>query len=65
NDDDLVREDCPAFAGYHAAGDTRWPLCRDNARHPGLFRHGGIFNENGKTTCGRCPWHFRFPAEAP
>jgi len=62
-DDDLVREDCPAFAGYHAADGTQWPLCRANDRHPDLFRHGGIFNESGKTTCGRCPWHLRFPQE--
>ncbi|MEA1950019.1 MAG: AAC(3) family N-acetyltransferase [Planctomycetota bacterium] len=58
NDNDLVREDCPAFAGYHEAGGRQWPLCRANARHPDLFRYGGIFDENGKTTCGRCPWHW-------
>ena len=57
NDDDLVREDCPAFAGYHEAAGKRWPLCRANGRHPELFRYGGVFNEHGKTTCGRCPWH--------
>ena len=62
-DDDVVREDCPAFAGYHQADGRRWPLCRANGRHPDLFRSGGVFNEHGKTTCGRCPWHFRFPPE--
>ena len=57
HDDDLVREDCPAFVGYHEAAGKRWPLCRANGRHPELFRYGGVFNEHGKTTCGRCPWH--------
>ncbi len=57
NDDDLVREDCPAFIGYHEAGGKQWPMCRANGRHPELFRYGGLFNEHGKTTCGRCPWH--------
>jgi aminoglycoside 3-N-acetyltransferase len=57
NDDDMVREDCPAFFGYHEAGGRQWPLCRANGRHPELFRHGGVFNEHGRTTCGRCPWH--------
>lgn len=61
NDDDIVREDCPAFAGYHEAGGVQWPICRANDRHPELFRYGGIFNEQGKATCGRCSWHFRFP----
>ena len=62
-DDDLVRVDCPAFAGYHQADGAQWPLCRANDRHPELFRHGGIFNRHGKTTCGRCPWHLRYPAQ--
>jgi aminoglycoside 3-N-acetyltransferase len=61
NDDDVVREDCPAFVGFHDAGGKRWPLCRANGRHPELFRHGGIFNEHGKATCGRCSWHHKFP----
>jgi len=61
NDDDLVREDCPAFAGRHEAGGMSWPLCQANDRHPDLFRYGGVFNRFGKTTCGRCPWHFKFP----
>jgi len=62
-DDDVVREDCPAFGGYHQAGGSRWPLCRANGRHPDLFRHGGVFNQYGKTTCGRCRWHLRFGSE--
>ena len=61
--DDLVRVDCPAFAGYHQAGGRRWSLCRANDRHPELFRHGGLFNQHGKTTCGRCPWHLRYPVQ--
>jgi len=60
-DDDVVRDDCPAFAGYHVAGDRQWPMCKANGRHPDLFRYGGVFDQYGKTTCGRCPWHFRFP----
>ena len=64
NDDDLVREDCPAFTGYHEADGSRQPLCRANDRHPELFHHGGVFNKLGKTTCGRCPWHLRFPVES-
>ena len=56
-DDDLVRTDCPAFLGYHEAGGRVWPLCRANDRHPELFHYGGVFNEHGKTTCGRCSWH--------
>lgn len=59
SDDDLVREDCPAFAGYHEAAGKQWPLCRANGRHPELFRYGGLFNQHGKTTCGRCPWHLK------
>ncbi len=56
-----VREDCPAFAGYHAAGDARVPLCRANGRHPDLFRRGGAFDRHGVTTCETCSWHARFP----
>ena len=62
-DDDLVREDCPSFAGYHQAGGGSWPLCKANDRHPELYQHGGIFNCHGKTTCGRCSWNRRFPSE--
>ena len=60
-DDNVVREDCPAFAGYHEARGKQRPLCRANDRHPELFRLGGVFNRNGTTTWGRCPWHLRFP----
>ena len=61
---DVVREDCRAFAGYHEAEGRRWPLCRANGRHPDLFHLGGVFNRYGQTTCGCCPWHLRFPAGA-
>lgn len=57
DDNEIVREDCPAFLGYYEAGGRQWPLCRANGRHPELFSYGGVFNEHGKTTCGRCPWH--------
>ncbi len=57
----VVREDCPAFAGYHAAAGKRVPLCRANGRHPDLFRLGGIFNDCGVTTCDRCSWNEKFP----
>ncbi len=60
-DDDCVCEDCPAFAGFHNAETGSIPLCRANGRHPDFFRQGGAFAENGPTTCGRCPWHHRFP----
>lgn len=59
-DEDVVREDCPAFAGWHDTGQGTVPLCRANGRHPELFRLGGAFNEWGKPTCGRCPWHQRW-----
>jgi len=58
---DLVREDCPAFAGYHGAGGRQIPLCRANGRHPDFFALGGIFNECGITTCDRCQWNQKFP----
>ena len=61
--DDVVREDCPSFAGYHEAEGRRWPLCRANDRHPELYQHGGIFNRLGKTCCGQCSWHLRCPGE--
>lgn len=57
----LVREDCPAFAGYHDASGHRLPLCRANDRHPDLFRLGGIFNQCGVATCECCAWHQRYP----
>lgn len=57
----VVREDCPAFAGYHAVAAEQIPLCKANDRHPELFSHGGIFNQQGTTSCGSCPWNLRFP----
>ena len=62
-DEDLVRKDCPSFAGYHEAEGRRWPLCWANDRHPELHHHGGIFDRLGKTCCARCSWHLRFPGE--
>ncbi len=62
-DDAIVREDCPAFAGWHDVGDDMVPLCRANDRHPHLFRLGGVFNDWGKATCGRCSWHHRHPPQ--
>ena len=59
---DVVREDCPAFAGYEDAHGRRVPLCRANDRHPDFFRLGGTFNECGLTTCGTCSWNRAFPA---
>ena len=64
-DNDVVREDCPAFAGYHDAAGERYALCRANDRHPDLFRHGELFGRHGKTTCGHCPWHYRYPRVSP
>jgi aminoglycoside N3'-acetyltransferase len=58
---DVVREDCPAFAGYHDADGRSVPLCKANGRHPGFFRIGGAFDDYGLTTCGQCSWHRRFP----
>lgn len=56
-----IREDCPAFGGYHMANGIRVPLCRANGRHPELFRYGRAFNDFGVTTCDTCSWHKRFP----
>ena len=55
-----VREDCPAFAGFHQAGDKKVPLCRANGHHPDLFRLGGVFDECGLATCENCLWHKNF-----
>src|SRR6185503_14323364 len=35
---DVVRQDCPAFAGLHKAFEITVPLCRANDRHPDYFR---------------------------
>ena len=59
-EDDVIREDCPAFGGFHEACGQRVPLCRANDRHPEYFRLGGIFDQCGVTTCGDCSWHQRF-----
>jgi len=58
---DVVREDCPAFAGYHDSPGGRLPLCRANDRHPDYFRLGGPFSQCGLTTCPDCSWHRTFP----
>ena len=57
----LVREDCPAFAGYHDADGQPVPTCRANGMHPDLHQLGGVFEEYGVTTCDRCAWHEQFP----
>ena len=72
----VVREDCPAFAGYGPLSEppasaeiprrretdkTEIPLCKANNRHPELFREGELFNQYGVAFCGRCSWHQRFP----
>ena len=59
--DDIVREDCPAFAGFHPAFGMAVPLCRANSRHPDYFRLGGVFQEYGLTTCQCCSWSKKFP----
>jgi hypothetical protein len=59
----LVREDCPAFAGYHDADGRTVPLCHANCRHPELFRRGGVYDDCGVTTCERCSWNERFSRE--
>ena len=59
--DDVIRQDCPAFAGFHKGFETAVPLCRANDRHPDYFRLGGVFNQYGLTTCAACSWHEKFP----
>lgn len=60
---DVVREDCPAFAGRHPDGrGNDIPLCAANDRHPDLFKLGGVFNQHGRSCCGNCSWHHSFPA---
>lgn len=61
---DIVREDCPAFAGWTTTpSDEPIPLCAANDRHPDLFKFGGAFNRHGRCCCGRCPWHHQFPVK--
>lgn len=57
----VIREECPAFAGFHEARGRRVPLCKANDRHPDYFQLGGIFNQCGLTACERCSWHQKFP----
>ena len=58
--DDVVREDCPAFAGYHQAEGKDISLCKANGRHPDFFGIGGVFSEHGLTTCNDCVWNTNF-----
>lgn len=58
---EFVREDCPTFAGYHAAYDKDWPLCKANDRHPDLFKAGDIFNRTGLCCCSQCSWNLKYP----
>lgn len=62
--DDLVRRDCPAYAGDHAADGRLIPLCRANGIHPSYFRLGGPFGSYGVTTCGLCSWNEKFARPA-
>ncbi|MBN2455804.1 MAG: AAC(3) family N-acetyltransferase, partial [Sedimentisphaerales bacterium] len=57
---ELIRDDCPAFIGYHQAYGKEWPLCKANDRHPNLFKAGEVFNENGLCCCSQCSWHLKF-----
>jgi hypothetical protein len=57
---DTIRQDCPAFAGFHKALSKSIPLCRANGRHPKYFQLGGIFNQYGPTTCTHCSWNLKF-----
>ena len=59
--DDVVRTDCPAFAGYHDADGAQIPMCQANGEHPDYSRHGSVFDECGITTCNDCWWHQNFP----
>jgi len=61
--DEVVRTDCPTFAGFHPADGTQVPLCHANDRHPDYFSRGGVFNECGITACDQCWWHRTFPTE--
>lgn len=59
--DDLIREDCPSFAGRHQSEGRELSLCKANGRHPDFFHAGGVFNDYGLTTCGQCEWNQNFP----
>jgi len=56
----VIREDCPAFAGFHQVQEKRVPLCKANDRHPEYFQLGGVFDQYGLTTCEKCSWHRKF-----
>ena len=60
-EDDTVRADCPAFAGYCEDDGREISLCRANHRHPDLEGSGGLFSKFGVTTCSDCSWHLNFP----
>ncbi len=60
---DVVRDDCPAFGGYHQLKNNQIPLCKANGKHPDFFKEGGIFNQHGITTCAQCDWHNKFPVD--
>ncbi len=57
---DLIRDDCPAFTGYHDGGSIKVPLCSANGRHPDFFKLGGVFDQCGPTQCHRCCWNEKF-----
>ena len=61
-----VREDCPAFAGWHDCGASEVSLCAANLHHPELYhpelqRRGEPIASHGVTTCATCSWHSRYP----
>jgi hypothetical protein len=59
--DDIVRSDCPAFAGLHKIDGFSVALCSANGIHPDYFRLGGVFSKYGITTCTQCSWNIKFP----
>lgn len=58
---EVVRQDCPAYAGFHRAFEATVPLCRANGPHPDYFRLGAVFSQYGLATCQACSWHKNFP----
>jgi len=61
--DDVVRSDCPAFAGFHAMNGQPVATCSANGIHPDYFRSGGAFSKYGITTCTNCSWNLKFPLQ--
>ena len=61
---DIIRQDCPAFAGFGDAEGESVALCRANGRSPEYFQLGGKFDQHGPTTCGHCSWHLKFRPES-